>query len=112
MRTLLLDHGNVDFVHAEDGDKPLEGTIHVGHVHDHPQGGPVHEFVDGGEARKVRAGRSGHQGDGGERSVPGGAESLGLHGVEPAGEEGSGHRPTTPVIGRVEGSAQDAVQRP
>ena len=111
LRTFLLDHGHVDFDHAEDSDQPLERAIHTGQMHDHPKGGPAHEYVDGdgGEARKVPAGPSGHQSDGGERPFPGGAGSLGLHNVEPAGEEGPGHRPTTPVIGRAEGGDQDAA---
>ena len=110
VRALLLDHGHVDFGHAEDSDQPLEGTIHARLMRDHTQGSPAHESMvgNGGKAHQVRTGRSGNQGDGGERPFPGSTKSLGLHSVEPAGEEGTGHGSTASVIGRAEGGDQDA----
>ena len=110
VRALLLDHGHVDFGHAEDSDQPLERTIHARLMHDHTQGSPAHESMvgNGGKAHQVRTGRSGNQGDGGERPFPGSTKSLGLHSVEPAGEEGTGHGSTASVIGRAEGGDQDA----
>ena len=110
VRALLLDHGHVDFGHAKDSDQPLEGAIHARLMHDHTQGSPAHESLagDGGKASQVRTGRSGSQGDGGERPFPGSTKSLGLHSVEPAGQEGTGHGSTASVIGRAEGGDQDA----
>ena len=110
VRALLLDHGHVDSGHAEDSDQPLEGTVHARLMHDHTQGSPAHESMvgNGGKAHQVRTGRSGNQGDGGERPFPGSTQSLGLHSVEPAGEEGTGHGSTASVIGRAEGGDQDA----
>ena len=110
VRALLFDHGHVDLGHAEDSDQPLEGAIHARLIHDHTQGSLAHESMvgNGGQARQVRTGRSGSQGDGGERPFPGSTRSLGLHSVEPAGKEGAGHGSTASVIGRAEGGDQDA----
>ena len=61
------------------------------------------------EDYQVRAGPGSHQGDGRDRPLPGGTESLGLHSVESTGKEGPGHGSTAPIIGRVEGGDQDAA---
>ena len=109
LRSFLFNNRDGHPGHVEDRDQPLEGPIREGDLHNHTQGGSAHEFVDGngGEAREVRARSSSHQDHEGRRALPGGPESLGLHNVEPAGEEGAGDGPTAPVFGGAQGSAQD-----
>ena len=58
---------------------------------------------------KVRAGCGSYQGDDGQGPLSRSPAPLGLHSMEPTREEGSGHRSTAPVIGRVEGRDQDAA---
>ena len=111
LRALFLDHRNVDLDHATHGDEPLAGAVRAGEVHDHTPGGLAYESVDGtgSQADKVRAGCGSHQGDDGPRPFSGCPAPLGLYGMEPTGEEGSGHRPTASDIGRVEGCGQNAA---
>ena len=111
LRTILLDHRNVNPDHATRSDEPLERAVRTGDLRNHTPGGLAYESVDGdgSQADKVRAGCGGHQGDDGQRSFPGCPAPLGLYGVEPTGEAGSGYGPAASDIGRVEGRDQDAA---